>query len=429
MYNRVCLLNPKSICTEDPMIYPPLGIWYVWAALERLGCEVDFVDLSEGSIPLGDYDAYMVTGTAPQASEIKRIGRILKDNKKVSFLGGAYAMTHSNPSELLNYYDMIVIGEIDTVTNASKMLKITHGVIRYPLSQDLSDIVVPCRKAAFRYKAFMTDEKGIKHRMTTIFTSRGCPFNCAFCTTSSIWGRKVRFVPVKIVEREINEIVNMGFTALMFYDDILPINKPRTLRILKILKKHYKNNGLISRMSIRTDVIRRQGGKEYLQSMHDAGVREVLVGVESASNRIKKLIHKGNTIEDDTVVLKWCKEIGISFKCSVVLGLPGETCETLEETRKWLLENRPDRVDVLTFIPFPKIPITENKEEEDIFWNEDVKLEEFWYKKRDIFNTLPLCWTSSLSRRDIFNFRQKLLNEIKDIVHDGKSSSYGIKHQ
>jgi len=244
---------------------------------------------------------------------------------------------------------------------------------------------------------------------------------CAFCETDAIWGRSVRWVPYETVKREIEEIVNLGFTAIKFEDDIFPLNKPRTLKMLDILGHYHRTQGLIWWCFLRTDVIQQQGGLEYLKQMHEAGLREVFIGVESASNQIKMNVQKGTTIEQDTQALKWCKQLGIHFKSSFILGLPGETMETMEATRRWILENHPDRVEVCGYIPFPGTPLTESVrkglQEYDIYWDSSEVTEEYWYAGGGRERTVgkALVGTSSLTPEQIAAFRQKLIEEIKDI--------------
>jgi ribosomal protein L7/L12 len=79
------------------------------------------------------------------------------------------------------------------------------------------------------------------------------------------------------------------------------IHKERTLKIAEMLKER----DLEWRIFLRTDIITLKGGFEYLKKLHDCGLKEVCVGVESADNYIKSNIYKGTTIEQDTKVLKW----------------------------------------------------------------------------------------------------------------------------
>lgn len=416
---NIALVFPKSTFLIDPMVYPPLGLFYLAAQLELKGHRTEFFDLSEDDLPAdGEFDQVWVSATAPQLHEVRRIGEVVRGwRRTATVLGGALPWASPHRCNDLGF-DLVVSGEADEpeITQHVVMYANTnrrdHDVSRFipPPVTGVSHILPPIRRWTDRYHAFLEDRKGELHPTTTLFTSRGCPMACAFCESGRngvIWSKHVRYEPVPLVELQLKEIVKMGFTGAMFYDDILPLNKPRTLEILDLLKRY----GLIWRCFLRTDVIMKQGGREYLKEMADSGLVEVLAGVESADNRIKEAITKGTTIEQDTQVLKWCKELGIKFKASLILGLPGEDRASMEKTRDWILTNRPDRVDVNTLIPFPGTPMVTHADQYDVYWTENVP-ESYWYKgPREESNAL--VGTSHLKPEEIEAFRNELIREIE----------------
>ncbi len=427
---KVALIWPKSTFLTDPMVYPPLGLWYIWSALEDAGHEAAYRDTSMDeykTIPECDY--YFVSGTSAQLMEIRNILRWIKKHRKgKTVLGGSHALTQTDKHLSSLGFDLVFKGEINNKEDLKKILeaKPSEKIIYSRFSRDLSKLIKPCRKSAWRYRAFLEDKSGKKHPTATLFTSRGCPNRCAFCESGigRMWGSKIRFNPVETVIEELEECYSMGFTGIMFYDDILPINKKRTLKIIEVMQKYHKEIGAVWRCFLRTDILIKQGGFEYLRRMKKSGLVEVLVGVESASNKIKANVQKGTTIEQDTKVLKWCKKLGIKFKASLILGLPGETMETMGKTRKWIFENKPDRVDIGTYIPFPGTPITTDMAildgKYDIYLDMnhadktqgDIRMPEtFWYKgPRD--RSICLVGTSNLSPKQIGDYRNKLIKEI-----------------
>jgi radical SAM superfamily enzyme YgiQ (UPF0313 family) len=386
---NLCLIFPKSTFLEDPMVFPPLGLWWLWSILEQAGHEVSFIDMSEHNLEPRDiphgFDAYLVSGTSPQGREIRKLGVEFQRRGVPAMLGGPHATNY--PRNSRKYYPVVVRreGELAVVKVLSKIekgrvpeclndedmvrLRIGHqgavqkyeeGIIEEPFVTDLRTIPIPNRSYADHYRYFLEDENGVKHRGTTMFTSRGCPKRCDFCDSPNLWSRVVRYTPMPRLIEEFQQIKDLGFGAIQFYDDILPIN-PRRVREMSTYLRRF---GFIWRCFCRVDIISKHGGKEYLQFMYDHGLREVLIGVESGAQRILDNIHKETTVEQNAAVLQWCDEVGIRCKLSFIIGLPGETKETLEETglflRRHLIQaNRrmKHKVDLCSYIPMAGTPI------------------------------------------------------------------------
>ena len=232
---------------------------------------------------------------------------------------------------------------------------------------------------------------------------------CVFCESGRlgvIWGNTVRYESMPLIIKQLDEIKELGFNGIMFYDDILPLNKKRMLLILDELKKR----NFVWRCFLRTDIIEKHGGYNYLEQMRDAGLVEVLAGVESADNQIKANIYKGTTIEQDTQALLWCKELGIKFKASLILGLPGETSETMQKTKDWILKYRPDRADVNPLIPMAGTPLVNLDSNFDLYWETETP-EEYWYKgNREDLDVI--VGTSNLSPKDISDFHKDLIQDL-----------------
>ena len=405
------------------MVFPPLGLWYLAAQLEAQGHTTDFRALDVDPFPeFDEFDQVWISATSSQMHEVRRLAGIISSDdwqrNTPVVIGGPAAWVRPEACMGMGFHT-IVGGEADhpnTIQQILSMAALPPDEIYQPFITpgELNWALPPVRRWDERYTAFLEDRAGNKHRTTTLFTSRGCMMACAFCESGRngvIWDRVVRYEPIETVEAQLREIVERGHTAAMFYDDILPINKARTQAIMARLVKY----NLIWRCFLRTDIISHQGGLNYLREMAESGLVEVLAGVESADNRIKAAVHKGTTIEQDTQVLRWCKELGIKFKASIILGLPGESRESLERTREWILRERPDRVDVGGLIPFPGTPITKSHDHlgngYDLYWDEEWPEENF-YKAKDRATNI-ITGTSHLKPSDISEFRDKLMKEIK----------------
>ena len=483
---RLCLIFPKSTFLEDPMVFPPLGLWWLWSVLEKAGHEVSFIDMSEHNlepkdIPLG-FDAYLVSGTSPQGREIRKLGIEFQRRGVPAILGGPHATNY--PRNSRKYYPLVVrregeLGVLEAISylergrpleclsdedllasrngDGRSVEKYRQGIIDKPFIADLGTIPIPNRSYAHHYHYYLADERGEKRRGTTMFTSRGCPKRCDFCDSPNLWSRVVRNTPMPRLIEEIQQIKDLGFGAIQFYDDILPIN-PRRVREMC---GHLKRFGLIWRCFCRVDIITKHGGKEYLQLMYDHGLREVLIGAESGSQTILDNIHKETTVEQNATVLQWCDEVGIRCKLSFIIGLPGETHETLEETRKFLRAHLIEanrrmhhKVDLCSYIPMAGTPIYkavmrnrnngpdneedfdtygyhpgENVSDFDLQWDVDAALmDDFFYepealdggpKPDEVFykgkagSVRQIVTTSSLSRQELQRARDAMEAEVR----------------
>jgi radical SAM superfamily enzyme YgiQ (UPF0313 family) len=408
--SSIALVMPKSTFLELPMVMQPLGLFYLAARLESLGHRCDFFDLNVDEFPTDTYEEVWVSATSPQMSEIKRIGRKLLSYEARSVLGGASAW--ANPEACMNLgYNLVVSGESDSPNSIQQILETQSGYLNLPITKGLDWVLPPVRRWSRKYTSQLTGLDGAKVDCTTMFTSRGCPLECAFCESGRhgvIWDRLTRYEPLDTVEHQIKEAKSLGYGALAYYDDILPLHKPRTLELMKLHRKY----DMIWRCFLRSDIINKQGGYDYLKELRDGGLVEIFVGVESASNTIKDNIHKKTTIEQDSFIIEWCKDLGIRCKTSFILGLPGESMETMEETRRWILEHRPDRVQVGRLIPFPGTPLFKSIQDYDIKVERNVDSDWFYMGKNDMNHSFVS--TSHLTTKEIDDFWHKLNRELEE---------------
>lgn len=393
---KVALVWPRSTFLIDPMYYPPLALWYLWTLLEGEGHEVGYFDLAEDELPEG-FDQYWISGTSPQLYEMKRVGALLRKRGKV-VLGGPHAWLKGGDRE---YFDLVVKGEVWTRDAVNRVLRHKGDpvLVLDKLHTKRLDLPLPTRKAARRYHAKLRGRP-----CTTMMTSFGCPYHCAFCSSPDLWG-PVRYTKLDKVLADVGQCWSYGFGAVQFYDDILPLKKDRTLEIARALSRH----GMIWRCFMRSD-LGVLHGYEFLEELAHYGLAEVLVGVESASQKIKDNVRKGTTPEQDTTLREWCRELGITYKASVILGLPGETASTMLETRRWLLKNRPDKADINTLIPMPGTPLYDHPERYDCKWSAAVP-EEYFYKGRP-GDVASLVETGALTPEMIMTFRNMLKAEL-----------------
>lgn len=185
-----------------------------------------------------------------------------------------------------------------------------------------------------------------------ILAARGCEGKCGFCNLSNFFGFMLRVRSPQDIVSEIEVMVNRyGFHRIKFEHCILTFNKSWVFEICDEIISH--NLGISWRAQTRLDRLDRQ----ILEKMAEAGCKEILIGLESATSRItNKVYRKGIKVNHIFEVLKWARNVGISITPSFIIGSPDESFEEAMKTirlAKKLYEKsrRNPRISFLT--PFP----------------------------------------------------------------------------
>lgn len=167
----------------------------------------------------------------------------------------------------------------------------------------------------------------------TIDVGRGCPFNCAYCSTKVFWKRKFRVKsPKKIVDEMLKVNRDYGIKKFVFEHDLFTANKKNVLEFCNELT----SSGLKIRWtcSSRIDTI----DEEMIDAMVDAGCTEIYFGIETGSPRMQEIIHKKIRIPDVVRICKYLAGKKIKVIASFMYGFPEETEEDLEHTMRLVLE-------------------------------------------------------------------------------------------
>jgi len=185
--------------------------------------------------------------------------------------------------------------------------------------------------------------------MVQIFAGRGCPYQCTFCSwPQTFMGRKYRVRSIGNILDELEWIEeNMDVKEVFFEDDTFTINKRRVLEFCK----GYRERGLEISWSCnaRVDTL----DLETMREMKRANCRFLIVGFESADDGILRNIKKGFTVEEARAFAKNVRKAGLLLHADFIIGLPGETKETIEKTRRFIKEIKPDQLQVSVVAPFP----------------------------------------------------------------------------
>jgi anaerobic magnesium-protoporphyrin IX monomethyl ester cyclase len=205
-----------------------------------------------------------------------------------------------------------------------------------------------------------------------LLTGRGCPFDCAYCASRNIWGRKVRMRSVgsiieelKILRRaaESEQLSDSspaekqlaadfdprpGRWVVKVVDDTFTVNRKRTLALLDEIIAAGLNCFEFTG-GVRADTL----DEALVTKMREANFRRVTLGVESGSPRILKMIRKGETNEDVKRAITLLRAAGIRSHAFFMIGLPDETLEDVELSKKLILDVQPDHVEINMVTPYP----------------------------------------------------------------------------
>ncbi|MHB8666763.1 MAG: B12-binding domain-containing radical SAM protein [Burkholderiales bacterium] len=367
-----------------------LGILRVAAVLENAGHAVEILDLSgvaNYQEAVADHAAvteamvFGLTATTPQLPAAIEIAEAIRKHKPDArlILGGPHitlvnaackkSITRAMKAfqDLFGYFDLFVAGDgeqaifqaldhmgmgrlIDADDPKSKM---------FLTNQTLSELPLPARHLV-DVNSYHYEIEGA--RATSLIAQLGCPFGCGFCGgRMSPTFRKIRMRSVESIIAELRYLhKTYGFTAFMFYDDELNVN-PQMVTLMRMIERLATD--LKVELKLRGFVKAELFDDEQAEAMYRAGFRWILTGFESGSPRILKNIQKRATREDNTRAVEIAHRNGLKVKALMSLGHPGESVETIQETKNWLLENKPEDFDATVITTYPGTPYYDDAEE------------------------------------------------------------------
>jgi radical SAM superfamily enzyme YgiQ (UPF0313 family) len=345
---RVLLINPFYPISETPS--PPLGLAYLGAALEAAGMEVRVLDLVVHPYSpemlaevLADFRPHMVGATAVTMTIDGALAVIAEVKslhpEAVTVVGGPHVTFCAAETLAAGpAVDVVVIGEGEetvvelgrAVRDGTDLARVrgiayrdgveVHLTPRRRRIRDLDRLPLPARHLLplGRYRSL-----GMPISM---ITSRGCPHRCIFCVGRRMVGARLRLRrPVHVVD-ELAALARLGFHQVNIADDLFTADADRCAAVCaEILRR-----GLRVRWTAfaRVDTLTR----DLLDRMKAAGCTAVSFGIESGNARILRTVRKGITLAQVEAAVRMCADAGVAALASFILGLPGETPETLTET-------------------------------------------------------------------------------------------------
>ena len=355
---KILLISPPTDSAIKSIVGttgPPLGLAYLASIAREKGFDVKIVDSIVENLTFEDVEKIInqyspdivgITSTTSMIPDAYRVAKIAKDISKdiVTIIGGPHVtfvpeLTLNESPDL----DYVVKGEgeisfshlLDVINGKmqpKEVLGITYrkdgSVIDnppQPLIKDVDAIPEPS------WDLLPMEKYEIDNiQFGTIMTSRGCPYNCIFCSSSLQFGKQWRG---HSVDRVIDELKTLRYKynkrEIEFLDDTFTLNMKRALELTDRIVKE----GLDIRWSASARV--NLFNDEIAKNMKKAGAHTVYFGIESGSQKILDFIGKGITLSLAKISVRKANEAGLNTLGSFIIGFPEDTIKDIKTTIKF----------------------------------------------------------------------------------------------
>lgn len=358
---KVLLINPKSPYLENDAAYPPMGLLYVAATIRDAGHQVSVLDttvVSQFIVRNFNYDKYDLIGitcVTPNVDSVNELISILPSHIPL-MIGGAHPTFVSD--QIYNHSNhFIVKGESELIL--PQILKdVGSNHIKHIYDQGCvtpaHNIPSPARDLVNLHNYTPGGEK-----TTPIYTSRGCPYNCAFC--SKLTGNSYRMIDRdQILDELYLDCIDMGFNHILIGDDNFIINVPRAKTLLNDIKEYD--------IKFRLNQDARTVREDVFSLAADAGCESISFGIESGSQNILNAMNKQTTVVQNYNAIKMAHEYGMKVKIYLVSNFPGENDESINETIDFVRLAEPDKWMISNFAPLPGCDVYNNPNKYGVTW-------------------------------------------------------------
>jgi len=354
---KLLLISPRSSDKRSPVGFKvPQVALQIIAALTPENVKVSMVDEHISDIDFSkDYDLVGISIMTATAKRGYHLARTFKEKGSKVVFGGIHASVM--PEEAIKYGDAVVIGEAESSwLNLVEDFK-QNTLKRYYRSKepDLSTAPLPKRDSRI-------DRSVLGIKLPGFYTTKGCPYDCEFCSVSSVYGKKIRTLPIPLV---IKDIENANSKIFLSLDDNIAANPKYAKSLFKEMARLNIEWGGQSTVSIAKD-------DELLQLCRKSGCRGLFVGLESVSTKSMNRMHKTlKSLKDNENAIKKIQNTGIIFHPSFVFGFDDDTKAVFDNTLEFLYRNRITTATFNILTPYPGTRLYRRLKQEGRLISED----------------------------------------------------------
>lgn len=372
--------EPKRANVYSAFAYPGLALPILGTVLKEKGYNVKvYVE----AIRPWDWDRILTSdliGITVNSSEVKEsylLADKIRVKTKIPIVMGGYHVTFL-PEEAMDHCDYIVRGEgeatfaelaeelLEGKQDVEKILGVSWKkqglLIKNPDRPLIPNIdLIPDQSLIEGYKKY--HRRFFQHFFPTgalVATSRGCPYNCVFCSVIEIFKRTIRFRSPEAVIEDLRQQTHLtGRNYIFFVDDNFTADARKCKEILRAI--------IDAKLNIRFSATVRlefSQDEEFIRLMKEAGCYWVFVGFESVNPQTLLDYNKKQTVEEIVDCVERLRKAKIMIHGMFVLGSDADTVETVRETARFALEKRIDTVQFIPLCPLPGTRVNEQLSQE-----------------------------------------------------------------
>lgn len=422
---KVLLVNPPrfkkmSVIREERCeiieknsVLPPYSLLQIASLLRRSGHEVSLIEANgenieypdfEKMLSESDYDAVIIKFIPSTFDWDMKVVSISKKYSDAPTIGicwtlGSFAETVLNEAKDLDIYirheyEVVAPDLIDRLAAGSELSDVAgiayrfNGEIKVNRDADpinnYDDIPIPAYDLLKSFDFYYADTKH-GQPFTIMYTSKGCPNSCIYCTMAKT---KWKARSAESVLEELRYLKqNYNIKTVMFFDEVFTIDNKRVEEIARTMI--YERLNINWYCNSRVDYI----DKALLEKMKRAGCSAISMGIESGSQKIIGGANKRISVEESAKAIQMVKDAGIKAYCSFIFGLPGENRTTVNETIEFIKRTLPTGGEFNVATPYPGTRLYE------------IALEKGWITRQTDFRTL-------LQNKSIMRTEELTSNEI-----------------